>query len=192
VNETLQLCAIVSSVPHLGAILRAARDVGAPDWFVCAGAIRDVVWDLAHELAPTPARDIDVIFYDPHDLSHSSNAAVSAALVARAPEFAWEAVNQASVHDWYPMTVPPLRSASEGIATFPEIATCVGVRLEVDGSLTVAAPHGLSDLFACVCRHNPVRATREVYARRIATKGWQKRWPRLRVLESVPSRNAPT
>ena len=32
-----------------------------------------------------------------------------------------------------------------------------------------------------VCRHNPARVSHELYARRLAEKGWRERWPRLRL-----------
>jgi hypothetical protein len=39
--------------------------------------------------------------------------------------------------------VAPFSSAAEAIATFPETATAVAVRLERTGSIEVLAPHGL-------------------------------------------------
>ena len=102
---------------------------------------------------------------------------------AAAPELPWEAKNQAAVHRWYParfgMEVPPLESSADGVATFPEVATCVGVRLLADDDLLVVAPYGLGDLFAGVVRHNPARVSAASYAVRLASKDWARRWPRL-------------
>src|SRR4051812_16203671 len=100
--------------------LRAARAVDAPDWLVCAGAIRDVVWDALHDRPLTAApRDVDVAFFDPSDLTPERDEAIEAALRARAPELPWEAKNQAAVHLWYPrrfgVDVPPVRSSAEGV-----------------------------------------------------------------------------
>jgi uncharacterized protein len=109
---------------------------------------------------------------------------VEEALSARAPRLPWEAKNQAGVHLWYPrrfgMEVAPLGSCADGVATFPEIATCVGIRLLPDDDIMVVAPHGLDDLFGCVCRHNPTRVSASFYEHRVAEKGWCERWPKLR------------
>jgi hypothetical protein len=190
-RDTERLVALIGQVPHLHTILRAARDVGAPDWLVCAGAVRDAIWDLQHERTPKPPRDVDVVFFDSSDLSRARDAAVTAAVHARAPEYAWEAVNQAAVHTWYRPPFAPLRSTAEGVATFPEIATCVGVRLEANDAVTVVAPHGLSDLLDGVCRHNPSRASRDLYEERLASKRWRDRWPQLRFVAPTTRRSGP-
>jgi len=167
--------------------LRAAREVDAPDWLINAGAIRDAVWDAYHGRPPAVPRDVDVGFFDPDDLSPKREDAVEAALRACAPELPWEARNQAAVHLWYPrrfgIPVEPFAETAEAVATFPETASCVGVRLHADDAIEVVAPYGLDDLLGCVCRHNPARVPRAFYERRLAEKGWQERWPRLRFIE---------
>jgi hypothetical protein len=171
--------------------LRAARDVDAPDWLISAGAIRDAVWDDLHgRPLTTPPRDVDLGFFDPADLSPEREAEVEAALRERAPDVPWDAKNQAAVHLWYPqkfgVEVEPFRATADAIATYPETATCVGVRLLPADELDVVAPHGLDDLFACVCRHNPSRVSRAYYERRVAAKAWDERWPRLRYADRLP------
>ena len=178
---------ILRRAPLLMEALRAARAVDAPDWLINAGAIRDVVWDDLHgRPLTTPPRDVDLGFFDPDDLTPEREAAVEAALRGRAPDLPWEAKNQAAVHLWYPqrfgLEVPPFRTTAEAVATFPETASCVGVRLLPDDELLVVAPYGLDDLLGGVCRHNPARVSHELYARRLAEKGWRERWPRLRVI----------
>jgi hypothetical protein len=180
------LPAILRRAPHVMEALRVAREVDAPDWLISAGAVRDAVWDALHDRPAEPPRDIDVTFFDAADRTPARDEAIEAALRARAPHLPWEASNQAAVHLWYPrvfgVEVPPFRSTAEAIATFPETATCVGVRLRADDELLVVAPHGLDDLFACVCRHNPARASKEIYEGRVAAKGWARRWPKLTYL----------
>jgi uncharacterized protein len=181
---------IVRTTPWLMEALLAARDVDAPQWLVGAGALRNAVWDRLHGFAePTPLADLDVAFFDPADLTPARDDEVEAALRARRPEVPWEAKNQAAVHLWYPrrfgLEVEPFTSAAKAVATFPETATAVGVRLEHDDGLTVVAPYGLDDLLGLVHRHNPRRATVELYERRLATKRIAERWPRVTI---VPAR----
>ena len=185
-----RLGAVLREAPVVMRALRAARQVGAPDWLIAAGAIRDAVWDALHVRPAAMPRDVDLGFFDPDDLTDDRDAAIEEALRAREPELPWHARNQAAIHLWYPhrfgIDVPPLRSSAEAVATFPETASCVGVRLLDDDDLLVVAPHGLDDLLGCVCRHNPTRAPARVYERRVADKEWRSRWPRMRY---VPSSN---
>ena len=72
------------------------------------------------------------------------------------PSFNWEVVNQAGVHRWLKSHATqvgqPFRSLAEGVASWPEVATCVGVALTGSGQIEVIAPHGLSDLFEMAIR----------------------------------------
>jgi hypothetical protein len=183
--QEAELAALLRAAPPLMEALRAARAVAAPDWLIGAGAIRDVVWDAFHDRPRTAVpRDIDVGFFDPDDLTPERDRAVDDALSSRAPGLPWEAKNQAAVHLWYPrrfgFDVPAFKSSADAIATFPETATCVGVRLLAADDVLIVAPYGLDDLLGCVCRHNPTRVSAEFYERRVVEKGWRERWPRMR------------
>ena len=190
-DDASRLRDVLLRAPHVLDALRAAREVDPPDWLVCAGAIRDVVWDDLHGRPLTTApRDIDFAFHDPSDVTDARDHAVEEALRAHARHLPWQAKNQAAVHLWYPrrfgVDVPPFRSCAEAVATFPETATCVGVRLLDDDDILVVAPHGLDDLFDCVCRHNPTRVSASFYERRVLEKGWRHRWPKMRYLPPSP------
>jgi hypothetical protein len=165
-----------------------AREVEAPDWLIGAGAVRNAVWDRLHGFAePTPPGDVDLAFFDPTALSAARNEEVESALRERAPDLPWEAINQAAVHLWYPPEagVEPHRSIEEAIATWPETATCVALRLEPDEALTIVAPFGLEDLFAMVFRHNPARVTAASFNRRAESKRITERWPRATVIPAA-------
>lgn len=154
------------------AALRVARSLELPDWALAAGAVRGLVWDHLHGFAPTPPPDLDLVYFDP---------AQRPAPPLPAP---WELVNQATAHHWRP--IPPLRSTEDGIASWPETATCVGLRLEADDRLTVIAPLGLDDLFDGILRPNPRCADPGAFAARLASKGFLGRWPDLRLARPRP------
>jgi uncharacterized protein len=159
-----RLESLVRSTPWLLEALRAARDVDPPDWLVGGGVLRDLVWDRLHgQSRPAPPRDVDLAFFDPTRLDRARDAEVEQALAARLPGVPWDAKNQAAVHTWYGRVfggrVAPLRSAADGVATWPETATAVAVRLLPDDRLEAVAPCGLDDLFGLVCRRNPRRVT---------------------------------
>jgi hypothetical protein len=167
--------------------LAAARAVDAPDWLIGAGAVRTAVWDNLHGFEqPSQLADVDLVFFDPEDLSGERERAVERALAAAMPDVSWDAKNQAAVHLWYAARfgdeVEPLGSTEEGVATWPEFATCVGVRLERDDRLQLVAPHGLDDLLGMVHRRNPARVSVEEYERRLRDKRIRERWPLVRLL----------
>jgi hypothetical protein len=178
---------LVRSTPWLLEALRAARDVDPPDWLVGGGVLRNLVWDrLAGRSRPTPPRDVDLAFFDPTRLDPARDAEVEAALITRLPDIPWDAKNQAAVHTWYDRVfgtqVPPLHSAADGVATWPETATAVAVHLHADDRLEIVAPCGLEDLFGLVCRRNPRRVTVDHYRRRIRDKRIAERWPRVEIV----------
>jgi hypothetical protein len=177
-----RLTEIIRSSSWFMELLLAARDVQPPDWLLGGGALRVLVWDRLHGRAqPTPPRDVDLAFFDPERLDPGRDAEVERALSARLPGVPWDAKNQAAVHRWYPRVfgfeVEPLASTADGVATWPETATAVAVRLEPGEQLLVVAPWGLADLLGIVCRRNPRRVTVEEYRRRVAAKRIAERWP---------------
>lgn len=183
-----RLVTLVRSSLVLMRALRAARAVGAPDWLIGAGAIRDRVWDHLHGFAPVvSSRDLDLVFFDPLSLGSERERSVQREVSALAPDICWDVTNQAGVHLWYPKVfgyeVEPLTSCADGVATWPETATAVGVRLLGHDRIEVIAPCGLEDLFGLICRRNPRRVTPERYRRRVKSKQIAERWPRVQILD---------
>jgi hypothetical protein len=180
---------IVESTPWLMALLQVVRDAGPAHAYIAAGAIRDTVWaHLTGRPLSEPWADVDVVYFEPREQEGDSRHHESR-LRLRAPAVRWEVTNQAWVHMWKQTggarTHRPHSSVLEGLQTWPETATAVGVRLGNAGELFVIAPFGLGDLFDLVVRYNPLRASIAVYEERIAAKCWAQRWPELRI---VPGR----
>lgn len=170
-------------------VLYAVRACNPPDWFVGAGVIRNIVWDYLHNYhEPTALSDVDVIFFDPSDLSPVSDQSVTKELFDNLPNILWEATNQAAVHLWYEKLfgypAPSLKSSEEAIATWPETATSVGVRLLANDELLIVAPFGLDDLFNMILRRNPNRITVELFRQRVQEKAIQHNWPKVKIIDS--------
>jgi hypothetical protein len=187
VQQPERLAEIVAATPWLMRALRAVRSVGPPGACIGAGAVRSTVWNSLHgHLDSSPATDVDVVYFEPGDMSPHTQAEYERRLAGVAPDLQWEVVNQAAVHLWYEkafgQAVPPLRSLEEGVASWPETATSVAVRLEADDRVRVVAPLGLEDLFDCVVRWNPARATVSMFRARVEAKRYSERWPRVRII----------
>ena len=186
---TARLRTLVCSSPFLMRALRAARTVDPPDWLIGAGVIRDRVWNHLHGFAqPAPSKDVDLAFFDPASLGSDREQSLQRAVTVQAPDICWDVTNQAGVHLWYPEVfgteVEPLTSSADGVGTWPETATAVGVRLLADDSIQIVAPCGLDDLFGLICRRNPRRVTEEQYRRRLERTQIPKRWPRVQILDA--------
>lgn len=158
-------------------------------WCIGAGAVRSLVWDDLHGFAePTPLDDVDVVYFNPAVESAEHDAGLEHRLRREMPSVAWEVTNQATVHHWFAhhlgRQVAPLVSLEDGVGTWPEIATCVGVFLRADDSIGIVAPHGLDDLFHLIVRHNPLRADAHTYRERVASKRFSERWPLLSIRPS--------
>ena len=168
--------------------LRAVRSVAPPEACIGSGAIRNAVWDALHSYStPSFLTDVDVPYFDPDDLSETTEQRYEKQLGALRPELTWDVKNQAAVHLWFHKVfgheVEPLRSMRDAIATWPETALAVTIGLRSDDSITITAPLGLDDLFSMVVRRNPRRVSVETYRKRIAEKAYSRRWPRVRIVQ---------
>ncbi|MYM25806.1 hypothetical protein GTP46_24565 [Duganella sp. FT135W] len=167
--------------------LCAARELGLASWCLGAGAVRNLVWDALHGYhTPTALADLDLAYFDPSDMDPERELDLQHRLSAAMPEVPWEVTNQASVHHWFERyfgyAVEPLSSLHDAVASWPEYATSVGVRLHSDDTIEIIAPHGLDDLFNCVIRRNPTRASLATYRMRIEQKKYALRWPNVTVV----------
>lgn len=92
---------------------------------------------------------------------------------------------QGCVHLWFQNRFgepyEPLGSTDEALGRFVAPTFAVGVRLEADDTITVAAPFGLEDVFAMVVRPNPNRPLAKGWAKTIENA--RGRWPELSVVE---------
>lgn len=183
-----ELTSILRSNLWFMRVLEAVRQCNPPDWLVGAGIIRNIVWDYLHGFRePTPIADIDVIFFDPNNLSPKRDQEIQDHLTTCLSNVPWEATNQAAVHLWYEdvfgFPVPPFLSSEEAVGTWPETATSVAVRLLANDELYVVAPCGLTDLFEMTLRRNPRRVTRELFRQRLQAKQITHKWPRVQVID---------
>lgn len=161
--------------------LLTAQALNLPDWYLGAGFVRNAIWDhLHHKTEMTPLNDVDLVFFDPTDVSPQREQALQEQLIASMPEINWEVRNQARMHEKHGHA--PYRSTAHGIAQWVEVPTCVGVRLEHDGRLTFCAPYGLRQNWSLTIAINPCNRQPEIVQRRILEKKWLKLWPHLHLI----------
>ncbi len=153
--------AIIRADPELMRLLERLRAVGLPQWRLVAGCLYQTVWNvLTARPRGTGIKDYDVIYFDADDLSWEAEDAVIRRVAAAMRDCVGpvQVRNQARVHLWFAdrfgCHYPRLRCADGSLRYYASIVHAVGVRLEPDGRLDVAAPFGLDDIFAMRIRPN--------------------------------------
>ncbi|MDG4783420.1 nucleotidyltransferase family protein [Micromonospora sp. WMMD961] len=187
VEEELRELVVASG--WLTRALTVVRESGLPDAWIGAGALRDLVWGERYGdgFDPARVRDLDVVFFDPTRLTRADDDRATARLAGMWPQPPWQARNQAAVHTWYAAKfggdpIEPYRSVAEAVATWPEYATAVAVRLDPAERLEVCAPYGLTDLLGGIWRHNPARVDVARSRQRLARHRPAQRWPGVTVI----------
>lgn len=184
-----ELYRIVRETPWLFRALRTVRELDPPSCCIGGGALRNAVWDALHGYnEPSFLADVDVAYFDPSDVSAERDRKLEEDLNGLEPDLPWDVKNQAGVHLWFESIfghpVEPLTSIDDAVASWPETATAVAVRLDASDRLTIIAPFGLGDLFNMVVRRNPRRVSTSTYRERIDSKRYTDRWPRVHILTS--------
>ena len=178
--------AIVRADPDLMRLLGVIRGIRLLQWRLVAGCLYQTVWNvLTGRARGTGIQDYDLIYFD-DDLSWAAEDAVIRRVAAATRSCAGpvETRNQARVHlcfeSRFGCPYPRLSCADEALRRYASVVHAVGVQLEDDDRLNVAAPFGLDDLFSMVIRPNRV-LDNEVSHRRKARRA-QAIWPEVTVI----------
>jgi len=186
-TESNRLAAIIRKDPDLMTVLRTVRGLDLNDWLIFSGAVYQSVWnDLTGRAPGYGVKDFDLGYYDA-DVSWDAEDAVIKRVAEAFDEplrSRVEARNQRRVSEWFPAKFgepyPPISQTSEALTRFVAPAFAVGIRLENDDQITVAAPFGLDDVFDMVIRPNPNRTLAKDWPQ--VTSKALERWPELTIV----------
>ena len=188
-NLEARLVDIVRADPGLMHVLTVVRDQGLPDWRIFSGAVYQSVWNaLTGRPAGYGVRDYDVGYFDPDTSWDAEDVIIKRVAAAFDEPFrsTVEVRNQARVPIWFPAhfgePYDPLSGTDEALERFVAPAFAVGVRLEADDTISVAAPLGLEDVFALTLRPNPERPVAKDWSRVVERA--LARWPELTIVEA--------
>src|SRR5699024_4361036 len=146
-----KLTRIVENDVYLMSILKAVEKLNLEDAWVCAGVIRNKVWDISHNIT-TPLNDIDVIYFDTTNTSWEKEKQLEKELGFLLPNQPWSVKNQARMH--LISGFKPFNSSYDGVAHFPETPTAIAVRM-CNQDIEIMAPYGLQDLFEMRVKPTP-------------------------------------
>ena len=181
-----ELSDILKASPRVMQVLTTVRELGLPDWRLFSGAVYQTVWNRVTGRDPDYGlKDFDIGYFDPDTSWDAEDVFIrrTAEAFEEPLRSAVEVRNQARVHLWFEgkfgEPYEALSSTDEALARFVAPAFGVGVRLEDDDRITVAAPFGLEDVFAMVIRPNPNRGLAKGWDRVVASA--TARWPELTI-----------
>jgi len=183
-----ELIDILRGNEELMQVMRTVRALGLPDWRLFSGAVYQSVWNARTDRpAGYGVKDYDIGYFDP-DTSYEAEDVwiqkVAAAFDGPLKEQV-EVRNQARVAEWFPEkfgeAYPPVANTDEALERFVAPAFAVGVRLEADDKISVAAPFGLNDVFALTIRPNPNRPLAKDWNRVVGKA--KARWPELTIVQ---------
>ena len=76
--------------------LHALRELALPQAMICAGFIRNLIWDAAHGFAfSTPLSDVDVAWFDADNMAIELDLEIESQLTKYLPNVIWQVRNQA-------------------------------------------------------------------------------------------------
>jgi len=180
-NYEKQLIEIIKQDTYINSILKVVENLNLNDAWVCAGLIRNKVWDILHSTT-TPINDIDVIYFDASNTSWEMEKQLENELRILLPNHPWSVKNQARMH--LKSGFNPFTSSYEGVAHFTETPTAIAVRLW-NNELEIMAPYGIQDLFEMKVRPTPFYQKNSefysIYVERIKKKKWDEIWKSLSI-----------
>ena len=133
--------------------LQAVQALALPQAMICAGFVRNLVWDAAHQFSTsTPLNDVDVAWYSSAQIDPQLDLELEFKLKQQLPNVKWQVRNQARMH--HRNGVAAYASAKDAVARFPETATCLGVAMNDKNEIEWRVTAGLADAWALRLRHN--------------------------------------
>lgn len=181
-----RLVELIRASADVMTVLRVVQELALPDALLFSGAVYQTVWNaLTGRPCTYGIKDFDVGYFDADTSFEAEDVVIRRAAGAFGVPLREqvEVRNQARVHLWFPdrfgHPYAPLVSTAQALTRFVCPAFAVGVRLEEDGAISVAAPLGLADLFDLRLRVNPRRGVPADWSRIVG--GVAARWPELTV-----------
>lgn len=177
---------LVLNNKNISEILNRGFTNELPNWYLVAGCLNQTIWNqLTNKDINSAILDYDLIYFDT-DISVAKEKYILKIIHDKYQDLNinLDVVNQARVHLWTEkdmgLTMRPLTSCEDAIASWPITASCIGIRKEAE-MYVIVAPYGLTDNLEMVLRPNKTTVMREMDFYSKVNK-WLTKWPELTVL----------
>ncbi len=160
--------------------LLIAESLNLPQWMLAAGFVRNLVWDKLHGIEPRPLNDIDLIYFEPNNLSPEIDKHYQSQLNAIAPEYPWSVKNQARMH--LKNQDSAYHSCIDAMSFWPEKETAVAASISraAQPKIELYCSFGCERLFELTVSHNPLKR-KQLFEQRLMSKKWLTHYPQLMV-----------
>lgn len=177
--------AMIRAEPVLMEVLEGIGEL--PEGMLVAGALYNLVWNRLTGRPPLRGvSDIDVVYFDPRDLSYEAEDELIQRLARRFAHLPLpvQVRNQARVHLWFEQKFgapfAPLRSAEEMLGRYASKTHAVAAQLGPGGEMRITAPFGLDDIFSFRVVPNRVLNNRSSHEKKAARA--KATWPEVTVI----------
>ncbi len=182
INEEKEIICLIKEDRWMMQLLKDAKSLNLPDWWICAGFVRSKIWDTVHnKCVRTSLPDIDVIYYNPDNTKELEEKKYENQLKSLRPNTPWSVKNQARMHLVNKMN--PYTSSTDAISKFPETATALGVKLDEFDNVLLTAPWGTHDVLHLIVKPTPYFVETEerfqIFQDRVCKKNWISIWSRI-------------
>lgn len=162
-------------------VLRVVKSMELPDWWIGAGFVRNKVWDHLHQHKKrTPLSDVDVIYFNPDDISIRTEKEYEKSLFLKMPHTPWSVKNTARIAKL--RKDGPYAGSIDALSRWIETATCIAVKLDENNTLNLAAPLGINDLVELRLVYNTTSvSSKSEFLKRVKEKEWLEKWPKLAI-----------
>lgn len=165
-------------------ILKIIQSLDIKEGCLCAGALRNSLWNHLSNKTNKFISDIDIIYFEKDSVYEESNE-IQKFLKSNYPNYDWEVKNEIYMNRHNPHTLP-YTSVEDAISKFPEKCTAIGARLDANDKVELISPYGVSDIIQFIVRPTPFFKEDSdrmlLYKKRIENKNWLNEWPSLNIL----------
>tara|TARA_Y100000385_G_scaffold271947_1_gene312339 strand:+ start:168 stop:710 length:543 start_codon:yes stop_codon:yes gene_type:complete len=178
-NNEQKLINHIESEPLLKEAFLILKNLNSDLW-ISAGFIRNNIWNLMTDKQIDLSCDVDVIYFDPTNLSEEIELKIKEKLLQINKLYNWSVKNQARMAS---KNNTNYNNLSDALSKFPETATSVAMRYK-GSKLEVLSPHGLDDLYNFTIRPTPMfKDNLNVIKTRMEKKRWQEKWPDIKFIK---------
>ena len=189
-DQNKQFISILKKNKDLMIILEEIEKLKLPNFYIAAGSIFQTIWNYYdNKPLTTGIKDIDIIYYDPNDLSKEQEKELENKIIDRFKKlnmnYEFDVHNEARMHLWKKekenKDIDQYKNSEDAIDKWIATVHAIGITKE-NNTIKVYAPYGLSDIFSKTIRQiKHKNNSKKLYDKKVSS--WKKRFNNLNIIE---------